>query len=689
MSETTVTLEQALRIADEHFRHGRLAEAESVSRQVLAAFPEQADALHQLAMIACESGANEPAEDFAQRAIAANPNGPWYYNTLGLVLYRQSRCEEAASAYRAALRLAPEFATAFFNLANALRGLGARHEALAAYREAIRLQPASAEIHNNLGALLGDLGDLSGAIAAYRTSIQLNPRDPLAYNNLGHTLLITGDGSGSVTACQTALALDPRFANAHLNLGNAMALQGKFVEAIAAYRAAIQCEPTLPDAHCNLGNALKDSGLAGEAIPHYREALRLAPGNPISRSNFIYSLQFDATSDPALVTAEQALWNEQHVCPLRTQTRPHENDRSPDRRLKIGYVSPDFCSHAVSFFLLPLLRAHDHAQVEIHAYASVPRPDAITAKMRAATDVWHDVLGVSDTELAEQIRTERIDILIDLTMHSASNRLPLFALKPAPVQASWLAYPGQTGLETIDWRVTDSNLEPATNADNRGSEQALRLADLWCCYDPLDSFPPVSVLPAATAGHVTFGSMNSFSKISPVILDCWARLLKTVPTARLTMVCPEGSCRDRIHAAFAKHGVENARLELLAPLAWEDYVRFGERVDLCLDPFPCNGMTTTCHALWMGLPIVSLAGPLPASRSGLTLLSTIGLPELVTHSEEEYIRVAAELAGDIPRLAQLRATLRQRMQASPLMDAPGFARKMEAAYRTMWRRWCG
>lgn len=689
MNNTAVTVKQALQIADEHFRHGRLAEAESVSRQVLAFAPEHPDALHQLAMIASQVGANDTATDLARRAIAAAPGVPSYWNTHGLALYRQDRFADAIASYRQALQIAPAFATAHFNLGNALRGTGAREEALAAYREAIRLQPDAAAAYNNLGALLGDLGDLHTAISAYRTAIQLQPDDPLAHNNLGYTLLATGDAAGAIAALEAALALAPAYANAHLNLGNAMALQGKFAEAIAAYRAAITCAPTMPDAHSNLGNALKDSGLAGEAAPHYREALRLAPDNAIFHSNLVYALQFHTDTDPATIAAEQACWNERHAVPLRDRLRPHANDRTPHRRLKIGYVSPEFCEHAVAFFLLPLFRSHDRAEVEIHAYASVPRPDAITARLRAATDVWHDVLGATHAELAGQIRSDRIDILIDLSMHSAFNRLAAFALKPAPVQLSWLAYPGRSGLETIDWRITDAHLEPPRDDEKSGPEVPIRIADVWCCYDPLDGFPEVGALPALARGCVTFGSLNSFSKISPAVLDCWARLLATVPGSRFTMVCPKGPPRDVIHAIFSTQGIDAWRVELLSPMAWEDYVRFGGRVDLCLDSFPCNGMTTTCHALWMGLPVVSLAGALPATRSGLSLLSTIGLPELATRDENEYLRVAAELAGDIPRLAHLRTHLRDRMRASPLMDAPAFARKMEAAYRTMWQRWCG
>ncbi len=688
MSGPTVTIEQALRIAHDHLQNGRLAEAESISRQVLAVAPEQSVALHQLAVIAAHVGKFDDAEQLARRAISANSEDPQIWHTLGFILNRLGRIEEAIQSYREAVRLAPGSAVARLDLGNALRAGGAREEALASYRDAIRVQPTFAQAYNNLGALLGDMGDFAGAIDAYRTAIQLDPRDPRAHNNLGFTLLTTGDPLGAVAACRTALAIDPSYATAHLNLGNAMALQGDFASAIEAYRAAIDCDPGLADAHSNLGNALKDSGLIAEALAPYREALRFAPQNAILHSNLVYSLECLASPDPTQLCAERAAWNEHHAAPLRSQIRGHENDRAPERRLRVGYVSPDFCAHAISFFLLPLFRAHDRTQVEIHAYASVPRPDTITEQYRAAADVWHNVLGMGTAEMAELIRRDGIDILVDLTMHSAFNRLLVFARKPAPVQVSWLAYPGRSGLETMDWRLTDTHLEPPVEGEASGPEQPMRLADTWCSYDPLESFSAVGALPALAAGHVTFGSFNGFNKVSSTALECWARLLTAVPDARCIMVCPEGASRDAVRRTFSRHGIADSRVDLLPPMPWDEYTRLGARLDLCLDTFPYNGMTTTCHALWMGLPVVTLAGTSPVSRSGLSLLSTIGLPELVAWTEADYLRIVVGLANDLARLASLRASLRERMQSSPLMDGPGFARKIEAAYRTMWRRWC-
>ena len=303
-------------------------------------------------------------------------------------------------------------------------------------------------------------------------------------------------------------------------------------------------------------------------------------------------------------------------------------------------------------------------------------------------DTWREVRSFSEARLAECIREDQIDILVDLAMHTEGHLLEVFARKPAPVQVSWLAYPGSTGMEAIDYRFTDASMDPVTGNDDRLGGQPVRLPDCWCCYAPLHPFPPVSPLPAAQSGTVTFGSLNQFGKLHEGILGYWARLLAMVPASRLLMLCPQGSARERTLAVFAKHGMASERLEFVALSPWEHYVRLFERIDLALDSFPCNGMTTTCHTLWAGVPVVTLAGRRAVSRAGRSLLQTVGLPELVASSEEQYISIAAQLAQDLPRLRGLRASLRSRMLASPLMDAPRFARNIEAAYRTMWRRWC-
>ena len=491
-----------------------------------------------------------------------------------------------------------------------------------------------------------------------------------------------------MAAYHQALQLKPDYLEAHNNLGTVLKNRGRYDEAITAYHQALQLQPDSAGVHSNLGNVLKDRGRLDEAITAHRRALELSPERAEAHSNLIYTLQFHPGLEEETIAEEQRRWNRQFSDPLKDFLLPHTNDRDPERRLRIGYVSPDFRDHAVAFFLVPLLEAHDHQQFEIYGYSSVSRLDAMTARLRPCTDVWREVRYLSDTQLAESIRRDGIDILVDLALHTAGNRLPAFARKPAPVQVSWLGYAGSTGVEAIGYRLSDARIEPVGSEESSSSERVVRLPDAWCCYAPIAEFPPVGALPAADGRDVTFGSLNQFAKTNEALLACWAGLLRAVPNARLLMICLAGQAQEHTRNFLEAQGVAPDHIELVAPGPWADYIRLCERIDVALDTYPCNGMTTTCHALWMGIPTVTRAGQSAVSRASLSLLHTLGLPELVAQSEEEYVRIAVELAGDLKRLGELRATLRARMAASPLMDAPRFARNIEAAYRQMWQAWC-
>jgi predicted O-linked N-acetylglucosamine transferase (SPINDLY family) len=370
---------------------------------------------------------------------------------------------------------------------------------------------------------------------------------------------------------------------------------------------------------------------------------------------------------------------------LKGHIPPHANDRNPGRRLKIGYVSPDFHLHAESFFTVPLLGHHDHAAYEIHCYSSVIRPDPITEWLRQRADGWREVRDENDEALAQIIRRDGIDILVDLTMHMAHNRAPLFARKPAPVQACWLAYPGGTGLEAMDYRLTDAFMDPFDADMSCYVEQSIRLPDCWVVYDPLSDLPP---RPAEQTGPITFGSLNNPSKLNDPLLALWARVLQAVPGSRLLLQVLSREHRRHIGCVMESLGIAPERLQFAGRMERPEYLRCYDRIDIALDPLPYNGITTTCDALYMGTPVLTLAGQTAAGRAGKAMLNTIGLGELVTHTPDEFVRRAAELAADLPHLIALRRGLRARLSGSPLMDAPRFARNIEAAYRHMWRQWC-
>jgi predicted O-linked N-acetylglucosamine transferase (SPINDLY family) len=450
----------------------------------------------------------------------------------------------------------------------------------------------------------------------------------------------------------------------------------------------VELKPDLAEAHSSLGGALGAQGQIEEAITCFRRALHLKPDDPEVHSNLLISLYCSPGSDARTLYAEHLQWNRQYAEPLAKSSPAHPNGRSPDRRLRIGYVSPDFRDHVDSYFIVPLLSNHDHGPFEIFCYAQVARPDAVTQRLRGYADVWRDIVGLSDAQVADLVRHDRIDILVNLKLHTANNRLLAFARKPAPVQVAWLGYPGTTGLSTMDYRLTDPYLDPPGLFDDAYSEESLRLPDAFWCYDPLTDRPPVNPLPALGSGAVTFGCLNNFWKVNDGCLELWARVLRAVPGSRLLLMAPQGAARDGVLARLDREGVVAARVAFADRRPRPEYLELYHRIDFCLDTLPYNGHTTSLDAFWMGVPTLTMPGRTAVGRAGVCLLRNLGLPELIAADPEDLARIAAEWAADLPRLSQLRATLRDRLEDSPLMDAPRFARNVEAAYRLMWQRWC-
>ena len=667
---------------------GKPDEAIACYRRVVERKPDFAEVHCNLGVAFKGQGNLEQAVACFRRALELKPDFADAYASLGVALNDQGKPDEAAACYRRVLELKPDFADAHYNLANALHDLGKLDEAAASYRRVVELKPDFVEAHNNLGNVLNDLGKPGEAVACYRRALELKPDYAEAHNNLGIALKRQGMLDPAVASYRRALELKRDYAEAHNNLGIAFKDQGMLDEAVASYRRALELKPDYAEAHNNLGNAWKDQGNLEGAMACFRRALDVKPDFVRAHSNLVYTQVFCPACDARTLYEEHRRWNRQHAEPLAKLIQPHSHNRDPHRRLRIGYLSPDFRSHPVGRFLLPLLESHDHQQFEIFGYPSVRVPDTITDRCRAQADVWRDVLGSSDEQVAQTIRQDQVDILVDLTMHMADNRLLVFARKPAPVQVTYLAYCGTTGLETMDYRLTDPYLDPPGQDQPIYREQSVRLPETYWCYRPPIETPPVGALPALEAGQVSFGSLNNFCKVSPPALAAWSQLLQAVPGSRLLLHAHAGSHRDRVRAFLAEQGISAERLAFVDFLPAAEYFGVYRRIDVALDTFPYGGGTTTCDALWMGVPVVSLAGQTAVGRGGVSILSNVGVPELVAHDCEEYVRIAVELAGDLSRLSALRATLRERMQASPLMNAPRFARHVEAAYRKMWQRWC-
>jgi predicted O-linked N-acetylglucosamine transferase (SPINDLY family) len=365
--------------------------------------------------------------------------------------------------------------------------------------------------------------------------------------------------------------------------------------------------------------------------------------------------------------------------------QPHSNDRNPDRRLRIGYLSPDLREHPVGRNLLPLLSNHDHEQFEVFCYSNVTRPDAITARIRSYADRWREIARMSDEQADQLIREDQIDLLIDPTGHTAHNRLLLLARQPAPVQASWFF---STGVSAIEYRLTDRYCDPPEAGEAFAGERAIRLPHCFWCFEPIEPSLPVNALPALAAGHLTFGCFNNFCKINPFVLGLWIQILQAVPGSRLILRCPPGEHREQLLGTFEAAGIAPGRLELVFHTPRLQYYQRYHQIDICLDPTPFSGHTTSFDVLWMGVALVSLAGSMAVGRSGVSFLSNVGLSELIAGTPQDYVSIAVKLATDLPRLAEMRASLREKVLASPLVDARGYARDTEAAYRRMWRNWC-
>jgi len=605
-----------------------------------------------------------------------------------VALHQAGQLQQAEPLYRKALACRPDHPDAL-HLLGVLNGqLGRLDEAIELIRRAITLSPAVARYHCNLGKFLGDKGLLDEAVATLRTAIDLAPDYAQAPSNLGAVLNAMGRFDQAATVCRDALAIAPRLVAAYINLGNAFRGQTRPDEAIATYRAGLEIEPGNAELQHNLGNLLKDTGQVEGAIAAYRAALRVRPDFAETRHHLINTLHYSPAYDAAALGEEARCWHRVHVAPLPRSCRPHDNDRTPDRRLRVGYVSPDFREHPVGLNLLPLFREHDRALIELYCYSGAARADGVTERFRALADRWCDIAGLSHSQVAELVRRDTIDVLVDLSLHAAGNRLFVFALEPAPVQVTFAGYPGTTGLEAIGYRLTDPYLDPPGADESVYSEESIRLPDTFWCYEPLADEVEVGPPPATARGVVTFGCLNNFCKVNESVLRLWARVMSEIPSSGLLVSSPPGESRQRMLAILQAAGIAAGRVETVGHMPRLDYLRSYDRIDVGLDTTPYNGHTTSLDAYWMGVPVVTLVGHTIVGRAGLSQLTNLGLSELVARTDDDYVRISVDLARDQGRLMHLRSTLRQRMRRSPLMDGARFARNVEGAFREMWRRWC-
>jgi predicted O-linked N-acetylglucosamine transferase (SPINDLY family) len=572
--------------------------------------------------------------------------------------------------------------------------LGLRGEltkAIAVYERALAIDPEYFEGYLQLGNTWQRLGDSDRAIAAYQRALGMRPNHAGLMSNLAAALTTVARFDEAIAMCRRAIEADGCLGAAHNNLGNALRRRGQVDESLTAYRKAIELGSDSADACSNLATALKDNGQIDEAIDLYRRAVSLAPDQADLHSNLLLGLHYQPGTTAREIGEEARRWNDRHARHLkRPEPLSYPNSPGPDRRLRIGYVSADYYQSVCAHFILPLLASHDRERFELFCYADVIRPDAITHRMQPLADHWRNVVPLSDPQLAQQIQQDQIDVLVDLKVHTERNRLLVFARRPAPVQISWLGYPGTTGLQTIDYRLTDQYLDPPGMDESVYSEKCYRLPDCFWCYDPLEEREVhLNALPALSLQHFTFGCLNSFCKINDAVISLWARILKEVPASRLLLLADAGGHRQTTGRRFAELGVDASRIEFIPRGARRHYMLAYHRIDLGLDCFPYNGHTTSFDSMWMGVPLITMPGETAVSRAGWSQLNNIGLAELCAGSPELYVQLGVSWAKDREKLSKLRGELRGRMERSALMDARRFAANVEAAYRVAWGEWCG
>lgn len=650
--------QSALNHAMELHRTGRTAEADALYRQLYATFPQAVDLIHLIGLTTCELGRPEEGLPLLEESLRHRPTTAHYHANYGVKLIELRRFAEAVDALTRAVEMEPANAGHHYNLGNAYLQSDRAPASVDCYQRALALNPAYQLAALQLGMALHGAGRRDEGIAHYRRELAARPADFAIATNLGALL-------------QDACDIDG---------------------AIAIFRQALHHEPKNHFAMNNIAVMLKERGEVAEAVRMLLRCAELNPTSPEVRSNVILTMHYDPLLPDEALAEQHREWNRRFVT-----ARPdvgHPNDPAPTRRLRIGYVSGDLRDHVVGRALLPAFRRHDHAVFEVFGYATNTEQE-MTKEFQRHADQWRPMAGATDAELLRRIREDRIDILLDLSLHTSDNRLGVFAAKPAPVQVSWLGYPETSGLTTMDWRISDRFLEPP--GGNRlavGPEKAWLHPDCWTCFEPAEGYPEVNRLPSLDGKPFTFGCFNNNCKINDAVLTAWSRLLLATPGSHLRLLTKPGSHRDHTLEFLTAHGVAAERvgffdyLPAAATLSQGALLGRYHEIDLALDTFPYNGMSTTLDALWMGVPVVSLVDRRNLGRAGLSLLSNVGLPEFAAPSVDAYVETAVRVSQDKAALAKLRAGLRARMQASPLLDAAGFTRKLEAGFRDMWVEWC-
>ena len=723
MTEQNITelLERAKRLQNAGRNHAR--EAEELYKTVLSIQPNHAEALHLYSLIAGDNNDWPLAASLLQRAVAAAPHLAFLHANLGLAYRYTGQAQNAVNSYMRAIELDPRDISVFLSLGNLLGECGKLNEAAQVFERVIQQHKNIPDAYSGLGTIYLSQSLHQKALEAFSLALKLKPDYLNAMNGLGIAQLYLGLKEEAYNTFVRALSLSPESVIALNNLGILVEERRDYYKAFdyfsraaiykpddiqtlnnlsrvsllmynpgkarEAIHAALKIDPSNINA---LRNKALEHNLSGEldsAIATFRKILSLAPNEIEVHSSMIFVMHYAPNIGPKEILDECKVWSEKFELPVLSQNVPLKCDTDPERKLRVGFVSPDLFNHPVGRSLLQLYAHRDSSQYDVYCYSSSIVSDPITLELQKYSTKWHNIKKTPDPAVADLIREDQIDILVDLSLHSSNTRLTVFGYKAAPIQMTYLGYPSTTGMKSMDYRISDRSIDPEDEISQIYCEETLYLSSYWCYQEPELKIPVfVSTLPALKNGFITFGCLNNISKISEPTIQCWTDLLKEIPSSKMLLYCPEGDHWDIVLERFTSRGIDKSRITLLPRQAFTKYFEAYREIDIALDPFPFGGGITTCDALWMGVPVVTLRGQTAVGRGGTSILSNIGMPGLIAHSQEEYISIAKSLGSDLEGLAATRKTLREKLEKSPVMDGKGFATEMEQLFRQAWVRHC-
>lgn len=660
-----------------------------------------APAYYNLGVVYSEMMQYDMALSCYEKAALQRPMYAEAYCNMGVIYKNRGDLERAIACYERCLSVSPNFEIAKNNMAIALTDLGTKvklegdiNQGVAYYKKALYYNWHYADAMYNLGVAYGEMLKFDMAIVFYELALHFNPHCAEACNNLGVIYKDRDNLDKAVECYQMALSIKPNFSQSLNNLGVVYTVQGKIDAAASMIERAIAANSSYAEAYNNLGVLYRDAGNISLAIEAYERCLQIDPDSRNAGQNRLLAMNYiNEGSDNKLFEAHRE-WGMRFL-KLYSQYTSWDNPKDTERPLVIGYVSPDYFTHSVSYFIEAPLFFHDYANFRVVVYSGVVKADAKTHKFKDRVlkkgGLWRDIYGIDEKKVAAMVREDKVDILVELTGHTANNKLGMMACRPAPIQATWIGYPNTTGLPTIDYRITDALADPL-NTKQKHVEELIRLPECFLCYTPSPEAGPVCPTPALSNGFITFGSFNNLAKITPKVLQVWAKILCAVPNSRLVVKCKPFCCdsiRQRFLSMLEHLGLEPLRVDLLPLILLNyDHMQAYSLMDISLDTFPYAGTTTTCESLYMGVPCVTMAGSVHAHNVGVSLLKNVGLERLIAKTEEEYIELALKLASDVSALSDLRSTLRELMAKSPVCNGTKFTRDLESAYRSMWHRYC-